>query len=117
MLGAAGLDAVNDLKAHAQHEGDGGKTSGRLHHKSCSEQHLFEIVVIPAGGEPFRLHSDLLALLVLQQAQGHPADDGEVGVGMPLPDPAPVLAERHVELPMQRVLDGPVILPSKSQVV
>src|SRR4051812_15885822 len=66
---------------------------GRLHHKSCPEQHLFEIVVVPAGGESFRLHPDLLTLLVLQQAQGHPANDGEVGVGMPLPDSASILPE------------------------
>jgi hypothetical protein len=52
-----------------------------LHHKLCSEQHLFQIAVIPASGEAFRLHPHPLALLVLQQAQGHPANDGEVGVG------------------------------------
>jgi hypothetical protein len=28
-----------------------------------------------------------------------------------------ILAEAHIQLPVQVVLDGPVILPSKSQVV
>ena len=82
--------------------------AGRLHHKLCSEQHLFQIAVIPAGGEAFRLHPHPLALLVLQQAQGHAANHGEVGVGVPLPDATPVLAERHVELPMAAILDPPM---------
>src|SRR3954464_12541267 len=83
-------------------------STGRLHHKSCPEQHLFEIVVVPTGCEPFSLHSHLLALLILQQAQSHPANDGEVGVGMPLPDATPVLAERHIESPMAAILDPPM---------
>src|SRR3954464_4982044 len=83
-------------------------STGRLHHKSCPEQHLFEIVVIPTGCESFGLHPHLLALLILQQAQSHPANDGEVGVGMPFPDATPVLAERHVELPMAAILDPPM---------
>ena len=46
-----------------------GSYSGRLHHKSCSEQHFFEVAFVPAGREPFVLHPDLLGRLVLQQAQ------------------------------------------------
>jgi hypothetical protein len=69
---------------------------GRLHHKSCSKQHLFEIVVIPGGGESFRLHPQLLALLVLEQAQCHAADDGKIGVGVLFTNPTLILAERYV---------------------
>jgi hypothetical protein len=32
---------------------------GRLHHKSLSEEHLFQVGVIPTSGEAFVLHADL----------------------------------------------------------
>lgn len=68
--------------------------AGRLHHKSCSEQHLFQVVVVPASSESLRLHSHLPALLVLQQAQGHSPDDSEVGVGLPSSDATSVFTEK-----------------------
>ena len=33
--------------------------SGRLHHKLCSEQHLFQIAFIPTCGQAFVFDSDL----------------------------------------------------------
>ena len=34
-------------------------TPGRLHHKLCSEQHLFQIAFIPTCGQAFVFDSDL----------------------------------------------------------
>src|SRR4051794_4041264 len=65
------------------------------------------MVTIPAGRESFVLHSDLRGLLVLQQAQGRPSEDAEVGIGSSFPGSAVVPAERHVELPVHR-LDAPL---------
>ncbi len=81
---------------------------GRLHHKSCSEQDFFEVVFVPAGGEAFVLDADLAVWFVLQQAQRGAAEDAEVGVGVAFADAALVFLKRHVELPVQTVLDPPV---------
>jgi transposase len=43
-----------------------GTTSGRLHLKSCSEQHFLEIVLVPTGSEAFVLDADLQRGFVLQ---------------------------------------------------
>ena len=55
---------------------------GRLHHKSLSEQHLFQVGVIPTGGEAFVLHADRERVIVLQEAQRRATQDAEVGIGV-----------------------------------
>jgi hypothetical protein len=60
-------------------------TPGGSHHKSLSEEHLFEVGVIPTGSEALVLYADLQRVVVLQQAQRCPAQDTEVGVGMAQP--------------------------------
>ena len=81
---------------------------GRLHHISSPEQHFLQIVVIPCGSQSLVLHADLCSRLVLQQAQCCAAKDAEVGVGPPLPGPAMIFPERHVQLPVKSILDPPV---------
>jgi hypothetical protein len=56
--------------------------AGRLHHKSLSEQDLFQVGVVPAGGEAFVLHADGERVVVLQKAQRRATQNAEVGVGM-----------------------------------
>lgn len=55
---------------------------GRLHRKSFSEQDLFQVGVVPTGGETLVLDADLQRVVVLQQAQRGATEDAEVGVGM-----------------------------------
>src|SRR5215471_20387411 len=84
-------------------------TPGRSPRKSLPEEHLFQVGIIPGGGEPLVLDPHPQGAVVLQPAEGRAAEDAEVGVGMPLPHPAPVLLERDIELPMQPILDRPVV--------
>ena len=42
-----------------------GYHSGRLHDKSCSEQDLFEVGLVPAGDQAFVFDADLGGALVL----------------------------------------------------
>lgn len=54
----------------------------RLHVKSFSTEHFESVVVVPGGAEAFVLDADLLARVVLEQAQGGSAQQAEVGVGV-----------------------------------
>jgi hypothetical protein len=44
----------------------GATKAGRLHHKSLSDEHFFEVVFVQGGEEAFGFDADLLAGLVLQ---------------------------------------------------
>src|SRR5262245_26460572 len=82
--------------------------AGRSPRNSLPEEGLFEVGIVPGGGEPPVRDPHLQGGVVLQQAQRRAAEDAEVRVGVPLADSALVLLERHVELPMQPVLDRPM---------
>ena len=70
-----------------------GMVSGRLHHKSLSEEDLFEVGVVPTGGEAFVLHADLRRVIALQEAQRRAAEDAGVGVRVAKTQPGGTL--RH----------------------
>ncbi len=55
---------------------------GRLHHNSSPADDLFEVLIVPSGGEAFVLDSDLQRVIVLEQAEGRAAKAAEVRVGM-----------------------------------
>jgi hypothetical protein len=99
--------AIRELAKHA----------GRLHHKSFSEEDLFQVGVIPASDKVFVLHADLQRVVVLQQAQRRATEDAEVGVGMAKPHAGLILLERHIELPMQLVFDRPVAANRSSELL
>ena len=48
-------------------------------------------------------------MVVFEQAQGGAAQAAEVGIGVAFPDAALVLLEGDVQLPVQSVLDGPMV--------
>lgn len=83
--------------------------SGRLQVESCSKQNFGVVVFVEGGGQAFGFHSDLRRVFVLQQRQSPAADEAQVDVGVALADAAQVLAESHVQLPVQAVLDRPVL--------
>ena len=56
---------------------------GRLHHKLLSEEHLWQVGVVPTCCQPFVFHTDLQGMIVSQQAQSGAAERAEVGVGVP----------------------------------
>ena len=57
--------------------------TGRLHHNSPPAEDLFEVLIVPSGGEAFVLDSNLQRVIVLEQAEGRAAEAAEVRVGMP----------------------------------
>src|SRR3954471_20885761 len=73
---------------------------------------LFEEVGVHGGGVAFLGHT-ALGLVVLDQAQGQPADQGQVDPRGAVGHPVLVLPEGHVQAPMAGILDGPGTLPSK----
>lgn len=85
-----------------------GANSGRLHLKLLSEEHLFQVGVIPTCCETFVLHADLQRMVVLQQTQSGAAEDAEVHIGMASSQAGLIFLQGHVELPMEAVLDRPV---------
>ncbi len=60
-----------------------GRQTGRLHHNSPPAEDLFEVLIVPSGGEAFVLDSNLQRVIVLEQAEGRAAEAAEVRVGMP----------------------------------
>jgi len=46
-----------------------GNASGRSHHKSLSDKHFEEVVVVPACGEAFVFDPDLVGRFVLEHDQ------------------------------------------------
>ena len=47
-----------------------GSIAGRLHHKSLSEQYFQQIIFVEGRKQAFVFDAHLLAVIVLQQAQG-----------------------------------------------
>src|SRR4051794_9767806 len=75
---------------------------------SGAEQDLFKDGSIEGGFELLALET-LLAGMPLQQADGETPDLRQVPGRVPLRDPIAVFAQRHVQLPVQVVLDTPVL--------
>ncbi len=82
---------------------------GRLHHKSCSHKDFFQIGFIQGGCEAFVLDAYLACQFVLEQAECRASHDAEVRIRMTFTNPALVFLKRHVELPVQTVLNAPVV--------
>ncbi len=75
-------DAVNTVKKR-YYELKPITHPGRLHHNSPPAEDLFEVLIVPSGGEAFVLDSNLQRVIVLEQAEGRAAEAAEVRVGMP----------------------------------
>ena len=86
-----------------------GHGPGRLHHKLLAEKDLFEVVMVPGGSKAFVLDAQLERVVVFQQAQGCSTENTEVRVGVAATQARLVFLKRHVELPMQAILDRPMI--------
>ena len=84
------------------------QTPGQLHMKSRTEEDLQEIVLVAGGDESFVFDTDFVGEVVFEQAQSGSAEQAEVGGGVTFAEAGLIFLERHVELPMQLVLDAPV---------
>src|SRR4051794_21502859 len=73
-------------------------------------------LVAPAAAPAFHDEAHPPVGVLLEDREGEAVQPGDVRPQHALPDSRVVLAERHVEGPMARVLDVPAIMPSKSAV-
>ena len=80
-----------------------------MHHKSCSHKDFFQIGFIQGGCESCVVDAYLACQFVLQQAACRASHDAEVRVRMTFANTALVFLKRHVELPVQMVLNAPVV--------
>src|SRR5215208_3077959 len=85
-----------------------GDETGKPHLISSIEQGLLPVLIARSTLQSLDLDPAPATGLALQQPQREPSDDTEVRRGMIGPHPALVLAEAHVQLPVQVVLDAPV---------
>ncbi len=76
--------------------------------KSRIEEDLQEILVVPGSIEAFVFDSELFGVVVFEKAQGGAAHQAEVGGSVAFAEAGLVFLKRHVQLPMQLVLDAPV---------
>src|SRR5262245_23389785 len=91
--------------------GVGRATALKLPRNSIPED-LFEELFIPCGTETLRRDASL-GRVTLQETQRHPPQQGKVLGRVSVSDAAVILPERHVQLPVQLVLDAPGPVPSK----
>ena len=68
-----------------------------------------KVVVVPGGFELSDLDADFGGLVLLEQAEGHTPQGGEVLGGIVSARPAVVFVEGHIQYPVQGVLDAPVL--------
>ena len=81
---------------------------GRSHHTSLSAKHFEDVVIVPACGEAFVFDPDLVGCFVLEHDQSGLSEGAEVDIRMSFADSGMILSERHVQLPVELVLDRPV---------
>ena len=70
-------------------------------------------VPVPGGFQPFVSEAGF-GLVLLQEVEGELGEDGEVLSGHPAPFALLVLAESHVERPVELVLDLPELVEGRS---
>ena len=76
--------------------------------KSRIEEDLQEVAVVPGSVEAFVFDTELFGVVVFEKAQGGAAHQAEVGGSVAFAEAGLVFLKRHVQLPMQLVLDAPV---------
>ena len=69
---------------------------------------MSEVVIVVGGDEAFVFDSEFLCVVVFEQAQSGSAEQAEVGGRVTFAETGLVFLKRHVQLPMQLVLDAPV---------
>ena len=79
-----------------------------MHLKLRFEEDLQKVVVVPSGVEAFVFDSELLGVVVLEQAQRGAAEQAEVAGGVAFAEAGLVFLKGHVELPMQFVFEAPM---------
>src|SRR5512135_2587234 len=82
--------------------------AGQPHLISSIEQGFLPVLITCGALQSLGLDPAPATRLALQEPQGEPPDYTEVRRGMIGPHAALVLAEAHVQLPMEVVLDAPV---------
>src|SRR5258706_2417546 len=75
---------------------------------TVASQYFFEKTRVQGGGEAF-LGDAVLGRVRPQEGQGEAAEQSQILGSVPLLHAVAILTEVHVELPMQVVLDAPVV--------
>ena len=73
-----------------------------------TKERLEQVILNPAGFQPFTLKSPFQAGLLLQQIEGYLAQDCQVLGTMVLADPAVIFSKGNIQRPVQAVFDAPM---------
>ena len=73
-----------------------------------TKEHLEQVILNPAGFQPYTLKSPFQAGLLLQQIEGYLAQDCQVLGTMVLSDPAVIFSKGNIQRPVQAVFDAPM---------
>ena len=89
----------------------GVKRSFTQGNRVLTKEHLEQVILNPAGFQPFTLKSPkspFQAGLLLQQIEGYLAQDCQVLGTMVLADPAVIFSKGNIQRPVQAVFDAPM---------
>ena len=73
------------------------------------EEQLGEVAVVPGGSQALVLDAELGVLVLFEPRERDVAQHGQVLAGRGVAHTRVILAKGHVEAPMQRILNAPVI--------